>query len=141
MKYKCARLCLVVTTLAVATLTVTIPNLQAQSTKMKVNVPFNFHVGEKKLPAGAYLVSTRVGFVQLSDLNGHDVVSITIPITRRPPKENGHLVFSVYGAEYFLTEAQWEGYTTAYSLPTVALETEIAKNVSRKQLVTPGLNR
>jgi hypothetical protein len=94
MKYTSKRLYAVLAALVAVAWTVAIPtHVQAQSTIMTVNVPFDFHVGDQKFPAGAYLVSTVSGFVRVSDRNRNNAFTMATPITRQPIKEKGHLVF------------------------------------------------
>lgn len=56
----------------VTLLTAGIPAVvQAQSTELQVNLPFEFRVGNKLLPPGTYVVWQSGGAIVISDRNGH----------------------------------------------------------------------
>src|SRR5437016_12975198 len=120
MKYASARVFTVVATMAAVAL-LSIPTVvQAQSGRMKVNVPFEFYIGDQKFPAGLYEMwrsHNDASVVQVSDRNGHNSVILTIPITRRFENPAGQLVFTRYGGYPFLSEVRWMGSASGGQFP------------------------
>jgi hypothetical protein len=86
--------------------------LQAQTpvTLMKVDIPFNFHIGKSEMPAGHYDVSysEHLHLLRLTDRSsGHAVQSVhvlTIPVSRKQAPGTGQLEFSRYGDTYFFAQ-------------------------------------
>jgi hypothetical protein len=106
-----------------------LPAVQAQDHSMKANVPFDFYVGDKAMPQGAYRVdatSNRViAWVQGMDQDATKaIVTANITDMTRPgPK----LVFHRYGEDYFLAEI-WTGETSiGQYLPRSRREKELAR--------------
>ncbi len=91
----------------------TITSVRAQSSKLgTVNIPFEFIVGQKTLPAGEYTVepnrrdSENVWLIQSSA--GHvSALFSTMSVRRSEAQENAKFVFHKYGEQYFLSEI-WE---------------------------------
>jgi hypothetical protein len=79
-------------------------NLSAQDHRVKANIPFDFTVNSKVLPAGTYTISSLSPYaVEVRNVKGHiaelsavhnDDKRSTIPV----------LVFQRYGNQYFLHE-------------------------------------
>jgi hypothetical protein len=104
-------------------------SLRAQSTDMRATVPFDFHAGDRLMPAGEYVIH---GQGQLVYLHGEDgaiqaPVLMTIGVSSRNPYRQARLEFNRYGSEYFLT-AIWNSFTEdgRRVLPT-ARQRELAK--------------
>jgi len=84
------------------------------SDPIRFKVPFDFNVGDKKLPAGEYT------FSRLSGLTDNKVISVSSAETSAgvfqstfaafalTPKDKSTLVFHKYGDQYFL-EQIWTG--------------------------------
>lgn len=104
--------------------------VQAQTTGLVVNIPFEFQVGDRVLPAGTYMVWLRGGSViAISDGSGQSALSQTTA-TRRPSARNtadSTLVFTVYGNRHFLNEVRWAGYSDARTLLKSKTEIALAK--------------
>ena len=70
--------------------------------RLRVNIPFEFSVGEKTLPAGEYTVrylAQGVLVIQSVDRHASQVFAVsTRPSTRR---DESSLVFNRYGDQYF----------------------------------------
>ncbi len=98
---------------------------QAQSLQYKLtaNIPFDFTVIDKKLPAGKYAISRAQQsngdlVIQIVSADGEKNVSrLTIPVITRDPVKQGMLVFHQYGNEYFLSEIWPAGGHTGRALP------------------------
>jgi hypothetical protein len=103
---------------------------QAQTSGLRVNIPFEFHVGDQVLPAGSYMVMLRSGTaLTISDGKGQAAVRLTNAVSRAGSRKTGDslLVFMVYGDRYFLNEVRWDGYQDARSLVKSKTEIEFAK--------------
>jgi len=144
MKYASARISKIVAALAAVAL-LSIPTVvQAQSGGMKVNVPFEFYIGDQKFPAGLYAVwrnHNNASVVQVSDRNGHNSIIVTIPITSRLENAAGQLVFNRYGDNHFLSEVRWTGSDSGGQFPKSSVERRLAKNIATEQVATTNTNR
>jgi hypothetical protein len=119
----------------------------AQSSQlMKVDVPFNFAVGNAQLPAGEYSVSadTNAGgvltFQNQKAKKGALVLSHACESTKAAPQTE--LIFHRYGDSYFLSEVWVSGRVIGQQVRTSSHETEIARNnnTTKDQVVlTAGL--
>lgn len=83
---------------------VTIGFASAQERAVKANVPFDFTVGNKLVPAGTYTISAEsYGVIEIQNRDAHvALMSTTTPDGRQ--SKNGVLVFTKYGDQYFLSE-------------------------------------
>jgi len=113
--------------------------VQAQTTGLVVEIPFEFQVANHVLPAGTYMVWLRGGsVVTISDGSGRAAVSQT-NATHRPSARNAAesiLVFTVYGNRHFLNEVRWAGYTDARTLLKSKTEIELARNMQSPTAAT-----
>jgi len=113
--------------------------VQAQTTGLVVEIPFEFQVANHLLPAGTYMVWLRGGsVVTISDGSGQAAVSQT-NATHRPSARNASqsiLVFTVYGNRHFLNEVRWAGYTDARTLLKSKTEIELARNMQSPTAAT-----
>jgi len=104
---------------------------QSLQYKLTVNIPFDFTVADKKLPAGKYSVGrAQVAegdmIIQISSVAGDETVTrITIPVIKRDAVKEGLLIFRQYGDEYFLSEIWPAGGHTGRVLPRSRTEREL----------------
>src|SRR5438552_8722567 len=97
------------------TLCAAVASANAQlSSPIRAKIPFDFNVGEKKLPAGEYSFSSLPGFsdnklmsVSSADARAH-LFQSTFAAEVLTPKNKSTLVFNRYGDQYFL-EQIWSG--------------------------------
>lgn len=93
---------------AVATAVVT----NAQANRIAADVPFEFIVGSKTLPAGSYVLAPATSNgagVMIRTREGKSLaVRLTNSIQGKINKTNPRLVFRRYGQTYFLAEV-WHG--------------------------------
>jgi len=109
---------------------------QAQSLQYRLtaNIPFDFTVGEKKLPAGKYSVrraqeTSGDKVLQISGTDGSVIVNrFSIPVVTFKPKNQGSLVFHRYGDDYFLSQIWPAGASTGRALPKSHAERELERN-------------
>jgi len=121
--------------LAVITMIAAIVPAKAQSLQYKLtaNIPFDFTITNKKLPAGKYSVvraqnSNGDQVLLFSSADGHQQLSrLTIPVYARDVMKAGVLVFHQYGDDYFLTEIWPAGGQTGRALPKSRAERELQR--------------
>ena len=100
------------------------------------DVPFEFNVGSKVLPAGHYDVSGRSGTVLIQGYAcSCSAVSVTNSVAGIEPIAEARLVFNKYGDKHFLAEA-WTSLDTRYGSALIKSRTEretvhMAPDVSR----------
>lgn len=112
---------------------------QAQSlgNRIRVNIPFDFTISEKKLPAGEYSVGRALLgaddlVVAVSDLEGRTkAMRLSNAVVRTRPKQQSTLVFHRYGDEYFLFQVWPAGATTGREFPKSKGEREVQKQLAK----------
>jgi len=95
-------------------------SVQAQSLqyRIRVNIPFDFSIANKKLPAGNYSVGRAIQnsdntVLSILDGRGHTrEARLSIPVFAAEAKNQATLVFHRYGDEYFLYQVWTAGETT-----------------------------
>jgi hypothetical protein len=113
----------------------------AQSTRMIVTIPFDFHVGAKTLPAGSYIVNRQGEAIQISDSRGHTAFVISSAVPNPAAKLDNQLVFNRYGDDAYLAEVRWLGYSTGRGLAKTTNEVELAKAFSGRNVLSAGLTK
>jgi hypothetical protein len=107
-------------------------NGQNRST-LKTNVPFEFIVGDKALPAGEYSVSSiGIGHdaLAIQATNASDNAVRLVNTTARPAEKSSTLVFHRYGSTFFLSEV-WIGGEGQGQLLKSRQERAIERELSR----------
>ncbi len=114
---------------------------RAQSERSKVtNIPFNFIVGQKTLPAGEYTVEPyrrdydKVWLVQSRDGRTSALV-ITMPMQFSDTQEETKLVFHKYGDQHFLAQLFLAGGNSGRGLIMPRQENELAKKMIERQTI------
>lgn len=108
----------------------------AQSTSLKVNIPFNFLASESALPSGEYelsVPSVDEEFVAISSAAQTLSVFLANPdlsLKGSKPSPQSKLVFLRYHDQYFLSEIWMEGSTVGRQVPKSRRErqAEMAQN-------------
>jgi hypothetical protein len=113
---------------------------QAQTTHMKVTVPFQFTAGNVRLPAGEYEV-TALGTWGGPALSVHNLSSNTESVVlsnscrSQKPATDAKLVFYRYGQQYFLAEV-WNRNSFAGSRIKInQRQRELASNQPKDEVV------
>jgi hypothetical protein len=104
----------------------------AQQPKVVADIPFDFYVGDTKLPAGAYEIKPAgTNAVRVASVSGTmSVATLTSSAKRRGSANDSKLVFHVYGSDYFLSQI-WQADTTIGSeLPTSRSERQMARGAT-----------
>jgi hypothetical protein len=77
---------------------------RAQTVGLRVNIPFDFNVSERVLPAGDYLILAPKGqMLKLLGPNGTGALALTNPVSGTRPTGAGVVVFNCYGERCFLS--------------------------------------
>ena len=128
-------------------LMLTAVTVSAQSERIGViNIPFNFIIGQKILPAGEYTIrpnrinSKTVWLVQGSDTQA-GAFFLTMPVWARETQEKTRLVFHKYGDQYFLSQIWTAGDNSGRELSMPRKEVELAKNTAERSKVSLTASR
>jgi hypothetical protein len=109
-----------------------------QTIRVKVNVPFDFIVTGKTLPAGAYAVRFDGGKSILSVL-GVDSRQTTMFLARETGELDSaaqtKLVFRQYGNRYFLRQVWMAGNSEGIELPKSKREIEVAMDYRSRDAI------
>jgi len=104
----------------------------AQTASMKVNVPFDFIVNGKTLPAGEYKVdglSTSTGTIAIRNTETTaKLMTLTNGCESIEAADASKLVFHRYGGQYFLAQVWSAGSSEGRELPRSRAERELASN-------------
>jgi hypothetical protein len=114
-----------------------VPATQAQSI-WKAEIPFDFAVGNKWLPAGEYQVerrSQRVMLIQSTDARS-SALAMTIEVHAGKTSDVTKLVFNRYGDQYFLSKIWTRSSDTGRELTKSRLEREVAAQSRVKPAAT-----
>ena len=69
---------------------------------MKANIPFDFTVGNTKLPAGEYSITSVEQVVRLRSADNSSIATVVSLHSNEEPGSQSGLVFLKYGNRYFL---------------------------------------
>ena len=119
--------------LAALILLVTVSSAYAQTDRQtQVNIPFNFTVGEKALPAGTYLIrrnrkdADTVWVIQNKE-SGEAALLLTRSVRANETQESAKFVFRKYDDLYFLSEFWAAGTNTGREIQVTDRERALAK--------------
>ena len=125
---------------------------QSLSDHLRAKIPFDFVVGNKKLPAGEYFLGNAQTTSDLVlAISSRDGVAhtLTIPVQIGTPTDKAKLVFNRYGDQYFLFQVWQVGVTTGRAVPKSRAERDLEKkanqspvseNLKRNEMVTVVIN-
>ena len=125
--------------LSAIVLLVSVAPAQAQTlgNRIRVNIPFDFNISEKKLPAGEYSVGRALhrsddAVVSVNDLDGRSkAIRLSNAVIRSRSKEKALLVFHRYGDQYFLFQVWPAGATTGREILKSKSERELRKQLAK----------
>ena len=101
-------------------------SLQAQSHEVRADVPFNFAVGNKQLPAGHYTFFTQPSYTLVMRNTDYGLTILSrIEDAGRAKGYFNRLVFDKYGDHYFLREIR---------CPSIAINVELRQSKLEKQI-------
>ena len=113
---------------------------QAQTTHLKITVPFEFTAGNVQLPAGEYAV-TAIGPWGGPTFSVHNVNSnagtfvVSASCLSQKPAADAKLVFHRYGQQYFLAEVWNRNSSSGNQIKINSRQTELARNQSKDEVV------
>ena len=102
---------------------------------IRANIPFEFSVGDKLLPAGEYRIqqvnpSSDVAMLQLANANGEARVLVRVQSMRARDTNRTELVFNRYGSSYFLSTLAIEGSVDAWQAPKSHAERGVGRELA-----------
>ena len=110
---------------------------QAQSVgrTMSANIPFDFSVGDKKLPAGEYTVvqvnpASDQAVLQVRSKDGKASAMVQMSATIGRAEKSARLVFKRYGDNYFFAQAWIDGDGNGWQAPTPRSERAIVSELA-----------
>ena len=135
MKKQLAKMLTKVSLVAITAMIAAVGSTQGQSPVygVRVNIPFDFIVADKKLPAGEYSIGRAQQFsgdnvLAISSVDsGVKSFLLTNRVETLVPKDKGRLVFHRYGDQYFLFQVWPPGASTGRALWKSHSEREIAQ--------------
>ncbi len=110
---------------------------------LEVNVPFQFHVGSAKLPAGKYTIrlldDSDLTVMEISSADGSTsaLFQVQAADTNSTPAKS-ELIFNKYGNRYFLLELFDEGNSTGSKVAESRYEKRISKETAETQAHVPA---
>jgi hypothetical protein len=114
--------------------------------ELEVNIPFQFHAGNAKLPAGTY----RIHMLSNSDSNVMEITSdngstsAVFEVRQENPSSipsKGELIFNKYGDRYFLSKVFDGGNPTGSVLTESRYEKRLGQATAEPQAHVPARHR
>jgi hypothetical protein len=114
--------------------------LRAQSMPIACNIPFEFSIVGKTMPAGEYqLSSPRSAFVRITRVTGDSAFSLAYPLGVSASGEQPKLTFNRYGDQYFLKTVTLGEGRQILQFPASQTEQEAARTASSREVRTVTL--
>jgi len=107
--------------------------LHAQVLDARANVPFDFWLGQKLMPAGEYSIyHMATGAVLMRGENGEltSAVFLGQSLSRPDTRSEGKLEFNRYGNTYFLSKIWNPHQGDGYGVPKSSREKELASHTT-----------
>jgi len=116
-------------------LAVTAEAQSVNGVSIRANIPFEFSVGDKLLPAGEYRIqqvnpSSDVVMLQIANANGEARVLVRVQSMRARDTNRTELVFNRYGSSYFLSTLAIEGSVDAWQAPKSHAERGVGRELA-----------
>ncbi len=108
-------------------------SLYAQTADLQANIPFDFRMGEKVMPAGQYLIhNSPDGVLAVRQQDGGHAAAmlLTLPASRKTTPAKGALEFNRYGDTYFLSKIWAPDSREGRALFKTTREKEIASGAA-----------
>jgi hypothetical protein len=101
---------------------------QSRPGNVRAQIPFSFHVGNRQLPAGSYIVAPATdGLLHIFNTkDSHSQMFTPVFHVQSPVSQTPKLVFHRYGTSYFLTAVWNSNGEIGRELPRSKAEDEIA---------------
>ena len=112
----------------------------AQTMNLKAEVPFDFQLGDARLPAGTYQITHNGPVLTMRAQDGGKGASyLTIGGSRVRGTGEGVLVFNKYGGDYFLTKVVPRDEGDTRVLPKSRREKELMARSATVEVATATL--
>lgn len=116
-------------------LAVTAEAQSVNGVSIRANIPFEFSVGDKLLPAGEYRIqqvnpSSDLAMLQIANANGEARVLVRVQSMRAGDTNRTALVFNRYGSNYFLSTLAIEGSVDAWQAPKSRAERAVGRKLA-----------
>lgn len=111
---------------------------------LKANVPFDFVVNGKHLPAGDYYFTRSVApaGIQIRAKDGADSVFVVYqPGAKNTTGFDGAVSFSNYGETHFLREVWFGGSVDGLKLPQTKAEKEMLSRTATRTAIAASISR
>lgn len=109
----------------------------AQTVGLRVDIPFNFNVAEKVLPAGHYLILAPQGqTLKILGPNGAAAIAMTNPVNGRRTEGPGAVAFNCYGRRCFLSQFWTARTQTGQEVLKCHIEKELATEKEQLAVIT-----
>jgi hypothetical protein len=113
-----------VMTLAAA---ISVPSVIAQTSDLRVQIPYEFHAAGKVLPAGTYMLSKEnPTTLRLRDDKGHSLF-MSAGLEAADTQRESWIVIHKYGDKSFLRGAHWAGSGVALKMSASRAEQEVSR--------------
>jgi hypothetical protein len=111
---------------------------QSRTDELAVSIPFDFNIGEKKLPAGDYIISRNFKMpnlliVQRADRSATVIVQ-TLPLITTPQQMKTCLIFNEYRGQRFLARVQSRSGAFNHELIKTKGERQLTRIVEARNL-------
>ena len=113
-------------------------------TQLVANIPFQFNIGNKTLPAGKYAVraasgGTSIVVLTIQSHDGKASASLMMSTVEGKAQQGAKLIFNRYGNQYFFAEAWVDGDANGLQAPKSraerAAESEMAGMKAKAETV------
>ena len=109
------------------------------------NIPFQFNVGNKTLPAGEYVIShvnptVEPGVLAFRSVDGSSRALIQMNSAQGKAQESAKLIFRRYGNQYFFAEAWVDGDNTGFQAPKSRAERATAHEFAAIKMATESVS-
>lgn len=113
-------------------------------TQLIANIPFEFNVGSKALPAGEYTVSqvnpaSDHSVLQLRSKDGRAGAMVQMTSVIGKTQESAKLIFRRYGNHYFFAQAWVDGDASGLEAPRSRAERAAEREIAGIKLATESV--
>lgn len=118
----------------ICSLTATSVYAQSKTLISKVEIPFDFSIRDKTLPAGVYRVERifQDALLIRSEDRQEVCVSLTMPVRAKEIPETGRLLFRRYGETYFLFQIWEPGSNDGREFVKSGAERSVERDLAKK---------
>jgi hypothetical protein len=120
---------------------------QAQTsgrTQLVANIPFEFSVGDKTLPAGRYMVQavnadSSVAVLKIQSADGKDSAMVRTMTVIGKAQNEAKLIFHRYGNHYFFAQAWVDGETSGLQAPKARAERALQRELAEAKTAVESI--